>query len=150
MSRNNLFKLAISAIVVFSFTVEALNSQNARPQSPQPQNANSLRQKPQPDLKKLSFLLGLDEAESQQLEAMMNKHRQEFEARRQAHQSDRESERLQMEALHKQHKEELSGILNESQLAIFDLYMKQYRPPKPDEMQQPSRQRPQQGQVPGN
>ncbi|MCW8875846.1 MAG: hypothetical protein OQK04_05030 [Kangiellaceae bacterium] len=97
-------------------------------------------QKRKPNFEKLAFLLSLDETQASDLQTMINSHRAEMEANREKHAEGRENARSDARALREKHRAEVAGILDESQLEIFKLYMDQFRPKrKPPQSEQKNR-----------
>lgn len=85
-------------------------------------------QKRKPNFEKLAFLLNLSEEQAASLQTMMSSHRAEMEANREKHAENRQSARSDARAIREKQKAELAGILDESQLEIFKLYMEQFKP----------------------
>ena len=85
-------------------------------------------QKRKPNFEKLAFLLNLSEEQAISLQTIMDSHRAEMEANREKHAENRESARTDAKTIREKQKAELAGILDESQLEIFKLYMEQFKP----------------------
>jgi len=75
---------------------------------------------PKPDFSPLFEQLQLDDNKHQALSALMSKHHQE---RRAAHKQSGMN-------LREKHQTELGSLLNQEQLAIFEDFMQQHKPPR--------------------
>jgi len=75
---------------------------------------------PKPDFSSLFEQLQLDDEKRQALSALMSKHHQE---RRAAHKQSGMN-------LREQHQIELGSLLNQEQLAIFEDFVQQHKPPR--------------------
>lgn len=81
-----------------------------------------------PDMKALAQQLGLNEDQTARLKTILEKHRQEMQAMRQAGGQRGEDAMQQRHAQRDKHREELLTVLSYEQLYKFEKFMEQNRP----------------------
>jgi len=81
-----------------------------------------------PDMKALAQQLGLNDDQTAKLKTILEKHRQEMQAMRQAGMQRGEEAMQQRHAQRDKHREELLTVLSYEQLYKFEKFMEQNRP----------------------